>query len=292
MRRPVVVVYNAKSGSAIPRADLKSAFVESGLEPVLYPLRKGLDIQAEARKQKCDCVVAVGGDGTIRAVASQLVGTKLSLGVIPAGTLNHFAKDMQIPTDIVQAVAVIAAGHKRKIDVGQVNDVYFLNNSSVGVYPRMVKRREASRLPKWPAAALGLWRVLRDLKIYNLTITTKSESMTAPCTFVFAGNNSYRLDKKGFNNRTSLWGGSLSLYIIKNQGRGAMLQVFLRTLAGMKQDKNTFIAKSYEQFEMGLEPRAVSVAFDGEVADMTAPLRYRIVPKSLSVLVSGEIAGN
>lgn len=287
MKRRVVMVYNSGSGSAIPRPELKAAFLKAGLEPVLYPLRKGLDIQAEARKLKCECVVAVGGDGTIRAVASQLVGTQLSLGVIPAGTLNHFAKDMQIPTDLEQAVEVIAGGRKRKIDVGQVNGVYFLNNSSVGVYPRMVKRREASRLPKWPAAALGMWRVLRDLKVYNLSIKTKSESLTVPCSFVFVGNNSYRLDKKGFNNRTSLWEGSLSLYVIKNRSRAAMFLVFLRTLTGIKEDKNTFISKSYEQFAMDLEPRAVSVAFDGEVADMTAPLTYRLVPKSLLVLVSG-----
>ncbi|MEO7987464.1 MAG: diacylglycerol kinase family protein, partial [Gemmatimonadales bacterium] len=90
-------------------------------------------------------VVAAGGDGTVSAVAAELIRSETPLGVIPAGTLNHFAKDLGVPLDLEGAVEVIASGKVTAIDVGEVNDRVFINNSSIGVYPRIVELRDEYR---------------------------------------------------------------------------------------------------------------------------------------------------
>ena len=89
--------------------------------------------------------MAAGGDGTINSVASAVVGSEKSLGVLPFGTMNHFAKDLHIPLDLEGAVNTIVAGHKTKVDVGEVNGRIFLNNSSLGLYPSIVRERQKQR---------------------------------------------------------------------------------------------------------------------------------------------------
>ena len=76
-----------------------------------------------------DAVVAAGGDGTISTVAAGLVDTQVPLGVIPLGTFNHFARDIGVTPTLEQAVQIIAAGHVRRIDVGEVNSHVFINNA-------------------------------------------------------------------------------------------------------------------------------------------------------------------
>ncbi|MEA2933393.1 MAG: hypothetical protein QOD74_39, partial [Variibacter sp.] len=108
-----------------------------------------------ARTGKIDAVVVGGGDGSIRTVASVFAGTDVPLGVLPLGTLNHFAKDLGIPTDPQAAAEVIAAGKTRNVDTAQVNGLTFVNNSSIGIYPYLVidrERRQARHgYSKWVA---------------------------------------------------------------------------------------------------------------------------------------------
>src|SRR5215218_7585967 len=90
---------------------------------------------AFAHETGAEAVVAGGGDGTVGSVAGALAGHGMPLGVLPLGTLNHFAYDLGIPFTLDGAIAVIAAGHVASIDVGEVNGHVFVNNSSIGLYP-------------------------------------------------------------------------------------------------------------------------------------------------------------
>src|SRR5476649_731552 len=109
-----------------------------------------------------DAVVAGGGDGTINAVASVLAGSSVALGVLPLGTLNHFAKDLNIPLDLDQAIATIARGTTAQVDVGDVNGRIFVNNSSLGLYPHIVRARDQQQRRlgrgKWTRLAGHSWR--------------------------------------------------------------------------------------------------------------------------------------
>ena len=95
----------------------------------------GEQMRALARQavaEGCDALVAGGGDGTVNLVASAVAGTAVPLGIIPLGTLNPFSKDLGIPANLDEAVAIVLAGEVRQVDVGEVNGHLFLNNSSIG----------------------------------------------------------------------------------------------------------------------------------------------------------------
>ena len=96
-----------------------------------------------------DVVVAAGGDGTISSVAAALIDTPVPLGILPVGTLNHFAKDLGLPLDLAGAVRTIMEGQRRRVDVGEVNGRIFVNNSSIGMYPVMVRDRDERRAAAW-----------------------------------------------------------------------------------------------------------------------------------------------
>src|SRR5205823_6168512 len=108
----------------------------------------------------CDVLVACGGDGTVNAVAQVAKDRDALLGVLPVGTLNHFAKDLGIYS-LPDAEQALLAGQIRKIDAGRVNGHLFINNSGIGIYPMIVLERERARkagLPKWPAFAVACVR--------------------------------------------------------------------------------------------------------------------------------------
>jgi len=165
---------------------LAGAELRAGAERALQSIKRG----------ERDAVIVGGGDGSISTVAGVLAGSGVPLGVIPLGTLNHFAKDLKIPLAVVEAVAVIAAGATRPIDVGEVNGLIFINNSSIGFYPYLVLDRERQRrrhgLPKWLAMIAACLRAVRHFPLRRLTISAEgwTQSYRSPC--VFVGNNEYR----------------------------------------------------------------------------------------------------
>ncbi|MGC4004181.1 MAG: diacylglycerol kinase family protein [Pirellulales bacterium] len=110
---------------------------------------------AEAATRSYDAVIGGGGDGTLSAIAGALAGTKMPLGVLPLGTLNHFAKDLKIPMHLADAAWVVAQRRIAQVDVAEVNGRVFLNNSSLGLYPRMVIERDGQR-------QRGLVKMARD----------------------------------------------------------------------------------------------------------------------------------
>ena len=117
------------------------------------------------KRGETDAIVVGGGDGSIRTLASVLAGTDVPLGVLPLGTLNHFAKDLGIPLQVEEAAAIIAAGRTRVVDLAEVNGETFINNSSIGIYPYMVidreRRRARHKLAKWMAMVPAFFRMLR-----------------------------------------------------------------------------------------------------------------------------------
>src|SRR5215207_1701290 len=147
-RASIVVVLNARAGNASGDARIDTRIGElfgaagSRAEIVVLQAGQSPADAARAAKEHADIVVAAGGDGTVSGVAAVVAGSDAALGVLPLGTLNHFAKDLGIPLDLAKAAAVVAARHIRRVDVGRVNDRVFINNASIGVYPGIVEKRE------------------------------------------------------------------------------------------------------------------------------------------------------
>src|SRR5262249_39207144 len=160
---------NASSGSGEAQAQaerIRELFATAGraAEITLAEGARLVETAKAAVRARAPAIVAGGGDGTINTVASIVVGTGIPLGLLPLGTLNHFAKDLGIPLTIDEAVGVVLGGRTIEVDVGEVNGKIFLNNSSLGLYPRIVRLRERSEargIWKWPVAAWATLRVLR-----------------------------------------------------------------------------------------------------------------------------------
>ena len=185
-------------------------------------------IAETAATDSWDLVVAGGGDGTVNLVASALIGTRKHLGVLPLGTLNHFAKDLRIPLDFEAAAQNLLSGSPLEIDVAEVNGRIFLNNSSLGLYPIIVREREKNeRLGsgKWPAFAWAAIAALRRYPFVDVRVTVEGTQLARRTPFVFVGNNHYLMERFDIGTRERLDRGELSLYITNRTGRAGL---FLR----------------------------------------------------------------
>jgi diacylglycerol kinase family enzyme len=243
-----------------------------------------------------DAVAVGGGDGTISTVASVLAGTGIPLAVLPLGTLNHFAKDLGIPTDLAGAVAVISAGNARPIDVAAVNGEVFVNNSSIGIYPYIVvdrdRRRSREGQSKWIAMFWAALRMLRYFPLRRLSIRAErwSEPCRTPC--VFVGNNEYCLDVSSFGTRGRLDEGTLCLYVAKQQSRLALLWLAFRSAVGLLDRKRDLRILKVGAVDITSRTSRLLVALDGEVMVMRSPLQYRLRPGALRVFAPAKPTDN
>lgn len=233
-------------------------------------------------------IVAGGGDGTVNAVAGKLAGTDTPLGVLPMGTLNHFAKDAGIPLNLHGAVRNLFTGQIAKVDVGEVNGRVFVNNSGVGFYPHFVRQREEQeRLGhvKRVAFLLALRSIVR--RYFRLRIKVhmdQSEALEHVTPFLFVGNNRYQTSGAHIGTRSKLDSGRLWVCTAPTSSRRNVISVAMRTLVGRATDQEL---NAFEAEELWVEPGTarVNVSTDGEVSIMDAPLHYRIRHHALGVVV-------
>jgi diacylglycerol kinase family enzyme len=282
-----------RQGGGTLRDVLAASFAKHGIAATLEFL-PGSELKSaaeRARQQvvdgKLDAIVVGGGDGSVRTVASVLAGSDIPLGVLPLGTLNHFARDLGISFVAEEAVAVIAAGADRAVDVGEINNTIFINNSSIGLYPYLVlgreRRRRRKRLSKWTAMILAIPGVLRNLPVFRLDILVGGtvEPCRSPC--VFIGNNEYRISAPGLGTRDSLDRGELCLYVARTQGRLAMFWLACRSVFGLVRQQRDLRIFRGATADISSRRRRLLVAFDGEVETMQSPLHYKIRPGALRV---------
>jgi diacylglycerol kinase family enzyme len=291
----IVVILNAGAGAVTSRpaiaAELRNLFQASGRHAEIITLRPGQDPTEAARSASAHAaiVVAGGGDGTVGSVAAGIVRSSAALGVLPLGTLNHFAKDLHIPLDLPGAVGVIASGNIGRVDVGTVNDRVFVNNSSIGVYPDIVQEREALRqrgYRKWPAMAIATLRVVRQYRGIIVTIDVEGQVRSWRTPFVVVGNNEYSIDGFRIGARRRLDAGRLFVYVSPRARTRDLPVLLAQALAGRASRSGAFeisaaIEARIDAWKLGYIP----VATDGEVATLRMPLVYRLRPGALRVVV-------
>ncbi len=289
----IAVVLNGRSGrgaAAGSVARIRELCDEAAREVrVTSATGKGIERAAHAAvTEGCELLVAGGGDGTIGTVAGIAAEAGLRFGVLPLGTRNHFARDLGLPLDLDGAMQVILGGVMRTVDLGEVNGRVFINNSSLGVYPRLVRFREKLRkygLAKWVAAAWALLAVLRRHPFVAVRITADGEPMVRRTPFVFIGNNEYRMEGLSAARRESLSDGVLALYVMNASGRRNLLWLAWQILRGRTADLRELEVFQVAEAEIELRRRTTHVALDGELLTMRGTLRYRVRPHALEVCV-------
>jgi YegS/Rv2252/BmrU family lipid kinase len=291
----VPVLINAIAGQGCPDdwpAALEQKFRERGIDARVLLARSGEQLIAAAKKavhEGASMIVAGGGDGTVSAVASCLADTPARLGVLPMGTLNHFAKDLGIPLELDAAIEVIAQGRELAVDMGEVNGRLFVNNSSLGLYPDIVLDRERQRQRlgrgKWAALLAASLHAARRYPVLSLHLEVDGKPLERRSAFVFIGNNEYRMEGFEIGERHALSNGHLSLYVTQRTGRFGLLRLALHALFGRLEQAKDFDMLAANAVAVRTARRHMRVATDGEVTVMQTPLKYRIRPGVLRVAV-------
>jgi len=236
-----------------------------------------------------DAVVAGGGDGTVNTIASLLAGGPMPLGVLPLGTLNHFAKALQIPMDVDKAVDVIVKQHVARVDVGRVSDRIFVNNCSIGIYPNIVERRERLRaqgIAKWPAFFRAVVEVLRREEEVLVRLEAEGRQIVSRTPFVFVGNNEYEVEGIHLGARTELDAGRLFAYLAPRVHTRDLPKLLAEALLGHAKDNGRLkVVPATELWIETLSMREIKIACDGELLKLKPPLHVRSWPGALGVMV-------
>ena len=261
---PVIVNTGSRAGQDLRAEAVREAFARHGLDAEVHRVAgDGIDA---AVKRVLDAgartLVAAGGDGTINAVAAHAVDREdVVLGVLPVGTLNHFARDLGLPQDLDAAAGLIARGHVRTVDVGDVNGRLFLNNACLGLYAQMVV----------------------------LHVDGKELRRRTP--FVFVGNNDYIVQGPHAGARHSLQDGELAAYVLRPYGTWGLIGLALRALVGRLSGGRDLDAIHATSLLVESHHARTRLARDGEVDTVDTPVLFRVRPGALRVFAApGETA--
>ena len=288
----IIVCARAGPGDNTKVCDhLTAIFNENQIEIDIALAQSGaevIELARDAARAPHKVIVAAGGDGTVNSVASAVVGNDKTLGVLPLGTLNHFARDMKIPFDLDAAAQTIVAGHTTEVDVAEVNNRIFINNSSLGLYPIIVREREKrERLGsgRWPAFVWAVIQALRRYPFLDVRLRVDDEFVDRTTPFVFIGNNEYAMESFNIGLRDRLDGGVLSIYITHRTSRLQLITLGLRAVFGRLRNDKDFLAFSSKHVNIETRHKLLRVAYDGEVELMPTPLQYQIRTRALRIIV-------
>jgi diacylglycerol kinase family enzyme len=291
----IAIVRNPRSGTAPEPEKLQEALTAARVSARVLDSPPGAaflpwldEIAAEV-----DVLVAAGGDGTVSAVAHAVAKARRTLAIIPTGTLNHFARDLGIPTELDAAVQLIRTGRQQCVDVGDVNGHLFLNNVSLGNYPRMVRRRTGLVRRGWPknvagaVAAADTWWHLRSM---TAALTLDDEDMVRRSPFIVIANGSYLLSGFSLGEREEISDGRLSVYVAPPSGRFGALLWPVRALIGTLEQHEQFESLTAATIKATVKATRIDVGIDGEVRELGSPLTFAIRRQALRILVPRETA--
>ncbi|MDF3854673.1 diacylglycerol kinase family protein [Paracoccus sp. P2] len=259
---------------------------------------QGADLPAMARAavaEGFDLIVAAGGDGTQAAVAGAIAGTEAAMAVIPGGTFNYFARDLGSGETVDAALAIFDAPRIRRVHVGEMNGMVFLNNVSFGAYPEILRRRESiyrrwgrSRLAAYWSAVAALWTLRRPLR---LTVHADGKTRHFTTALAFVAKSAYQLDAFGLEGADCVRRGQLALLVARAKRPGPLVRSALRLALGKSARYADFDLICADDFELETVPRHEYVAHDGEKTWMDSPFRIRVRHDALKVLVPAESGG-
>jgi diacylglycerol kinase family enzyme len=251
-----LLIVNPRSGRGGPSPEeLVAAARERGIDTHL--LREGDDAAQVARASDAPTLGMAGGDGSLASVAEVALERDAAFVCIPFGTRNHFARDLGLDRDDPLDSLRAFDGTERRIDVGRADERLFLNNVSLGVYARLVHRREHHRRRREAFARVRAWTILLTHR-HPLGITIDGDAVEARV--VLVANNAYATALPSLGERERLDEGKLHLYVPGDERVG-------------------------ERFVVDAARGALEAAIDGEPDSLKTPIEFRVEPRALRVLV-------
>ncbi|SNB61388.1 Diacylglycerol kinase family enzyme [Arboricoccus pini] len=284
----------AKGGADRLKAELERLSREAALDCTVVmtdgPSMPGTLKEAltAARAGTLDAVVVGGGDGTIAAAAGIFADTGVPLGALPLGTVNHFAKDVGMPTSLDDALRALAMAEIAKVDLGEVNGRVFTNNAVLGVHPFMVaerdKRQRSHGWSKWPAMGWAFLKLLKHLPSRRLTLHVDGTSRNLRTPLVFVGVNDYRIESMDLRRSEGMANGNLWLLIARHDRPSAFVGFALRALLTGFDWEGDFEVVRARELKVECRRHHLPVTYNGELERLEMPLEFKLRPLALTIL--------
>ena len=293
----VAVVMNSKAGALVGGSPDETArrieqlFAAAGAEAQVV-VAEGPNLEEAIRRFRdsdVDVVVVAGGDGSVDTAAKALAGSGKSLGVLPMGTFNLFARDLQVPLKLEEAVPALVGGHVQQVDTAEVNGNLFLCNSVMGLMPSLVDARESIRgksfFQRLRDMAVAVGRLVRRYPRLTVTVDMGKGPQTITVRSLAVTCNPYEEKLGALPRRTRLDTGRLALYQIGHRGRLGMIWLIVSLVLGRWKESTAVSEWMAPQLTVAGRGGSIQVVNDGELLTLTLPLHYRIHPKELAVLM-------
>ena len=295
---PVTVILNVGSGhgdAADCEREIRAGFEAVGRSHRVLVASTAAEVEQQTRVamtgyDKSQVIVAAGGDGTINLVAGLVLARDLPFGVIPLGTFNYFARDLGIPLEPRAAATAIATGHLRRVHVARVNGHLFLNNSSFGLYRKLLEQREhdKQRFGRYKIVAVlsALATVWKFRQVYTLRMELDGRPATMRTPMLFFGINSLQLEKLDLDVARCTHAGQMAVIALQPTSRGQLLGLALKgALQGLHDSPELRCHGASAVLVEQAGVRRTRVAVDGESIDCSMPLRFEVQRDALQVVV-------
>ena len=296
------MIYNEKSGFHATQNDdiyeqLMTIWSEHGFEIQVFDLASEPNIQTLMQKvltrhqqfNDVGVIVAAGGDGTLNAVASQLLHQDIPLGILPLGTFNYVARVLNIPLDLLAAANVIATGEPRLSHVAKINDQIYLNNASLGLYPLFIKKRELynQKFGRFPLHAYtsGLDVLIRDRKELKLEIDVDQKRYPVKTPLLFFGNNQLQLKEMNLKIAQCAALGEVAGVILAKSDKVSLFKTLVQLIRGKLEQAADVYSFSGDRVTVYSKKATLTVAIDGEIKEMYTPLQIHVEKNALKIMV-------
>ncbi len=252
----------------------------------------GERLDAAIADGKTDAILIGGGDGTVSSAAAKAMDTDKALGILPAGTMNLFARSLGIPLDLDQAVEALAGGVVKPVDIASANGKPFVHQYSVGMHAKLVHLRDRmeydSRLGKIRASAKASYDALFRPPRLKVRVTIDGETIRATTASIGVTNNLFGEGHLPYTDEPD--GGRLGVYLTRARTRPQMVAFAANMLVG-RWEKNAHVdIMEGERVELEVLSggKRFGCAVDGELNPLEPKVKLRIHPGALKALVPAQ----
>ena len=300
--KPLSLIYNKKSGFHAANKDevyeqLVADLSTAGFEIQSFELSECInfdqmmqDILLRHRQaENVGVVVAAGGDGTLNAVASKLMGTDIPMGILPLGTFNYVARVLNIPLDLLDAAKAIGEGQPRSVHVAQLNQHIYLNNASLGLYPLFIQKREQfnKHFGRFPLHAYtsALDVLIRDRKELKLEVEVDGQRYPVKTPLIFFGNNQLQLAEMKLRIAKAAEAGKVAGVVVAKSDKRTLFKTLWQLIKGNLDQASDVYSFAADEVIVHSKRNKLTVAVDGEIVTMTPPLKITVRKHALNVMV-------
>lgn len=297
MQRRFTVILNSGSGSKTGEqmhAAITHAMGQAGAPADIIDVGGKANIDAaiakavKAAHADGRIIVAAGGDGTINAVAAACHANGATMGIIPLGTFNYFARENAIPVDVAGAIDVLVHGRAKTASAGMVNGRLFLVNASFGLYTTIIRNREQfkKRFGRYRIVALAsaLSCLLRGRATFGVDVDSHGKTLHRDTSMVFVGNNKIQLESLGLATAETEGPETISMVLLKPVTRWQTARLLLRGLLRDMRSEERLEEFSASHISVHTRRRSVACVVDGEIVNLAAPLEFSAVPEALQLI--------